>query len=116
MLPASTRFMESSGSSSTEATRYLAKTSLQLGLDEGACVIERDPVEHVAEEALHEHALGCLLRNPTRAQVEHVLGVDRSDCRAVRAAAVVVVDLEHGDRGRLGVVGQDEVAVGLVGV
>src|ERR1700737_5190498 len=102
--------MVSSGSSSTEATRYLPKTRLQLGLDERAGVIERNPVQHVAEESLDEHALCRLFWNPARSQIEHVLRVDRADGRAVRAADVVVVDLEHGDRGRLGVVGENEVA------
>src|SRR3979411_346339 len=100
--------MVSPGSSSTDATRYLAKTLPQLSLDQAACMLEWDAVQHVAEKSLHEHALCGLLRNSARAQVEHVLRVDGSDCRAVRAADVVVVDLEHRDRGRLGVVGQDQ--------
>src|SRR5712664_698549 len=108
--------MVSSGTSSTEATRYLAKTLLQLGLDEAAGVVERDPVEHVAEESLHDHPLGRLLGNASRAQVEEVLRVDRSDGGAVSAADVVVVDLEHRNRSGFGVVGENEVPVGPVGV
>src|SRR5437899_12290957 len=45
-----------------------------------------------------------------------MLRIDRTDGGAVRAAHVVVVDLEHGNRRRLGVVGEDEVSVRLVGI
>src|SRR5436305_6392903 len=114
--PTSTRFIESVGISSSEATRWLANARLQLRLHELARVLEGDAVQHVAEKALDEHALGGLLGDAARAQVEEVLGVDRADRRAVGAADVVVVDLQHRDRGRLGLVAQDQVAVRLVGV
>src|SRR5438309_4928789 len=45
-----------------------------------------------------------------------MLRIDWTDGGAVRAAHVVVVDLEHGNRSRLGVVGEDEVSVRLVSV
>src|SRR5215472_14297398 len=113
---AMTPFTVSIGTSSTDATRCLANPRLQLCLDHRARVRERDAVEHVAEEALDKHPLGGQLWDAPRAEVKEVLGVDRSDGRAVRAADVVVVDLEHRDRGRLGLVAQDEVSIRLVRV
>src|SRR5258708_5952862 len=116
VFPASTRLRLSSGSSPTDATRNLAKARLQVRLDEVACVLERDPVKHVAEEALDDHPLGRGRGDAARLEVEHALRVDRPHRRAMRAADVVVVDLEHRDRGGLGVGGEHEVAVGLVRV
>src|SRR5260370_18417816 len=106
--PASTCFMVSSGSSSVDATRWLANARLQLGLDELPRVLERDALEDVAEESLYEHPLGGRLGDAARAEVEHVLWVDRADCGAVGAAHVVVVDLEHRDRRRFGLVRRSE--------
>src|SRR5258705_7830764 len=107
---------EPAGTSSTAATRTLAKPGLQLRLHHRPRLLEGDPLEDLAEEALHDHPLGGRLRDAARSEVEHVLRVDRADGGPVRAADVVVVDLEHRDRGRLCVLRQDEVAVGLVGV
>src|SRR5690349_12888771 len=103
------------GTSSTEATRTLAKARLKLALDQLACLLERDPVEDLAEEALDEHPHRCPFRDTAGLQVEQVVRVDRADRGAVGAPHVVVVNLEHRDRGRFGVVGEHKVAIGLVG-
>ena len=79
-------------------------------------LLEGDPLEDLAEEALDDHPLGGRRGDAARLQVKEALRVDRADGGAVGAADVVVVDLEHRDRGRLGVVGEHQVAVGLVGV
>src|SRR5438093_6295006 len=105
-----------SGISPTEATRTLAKARLQLVLDHRARLLERDAVEHLAEEALHEHPPRRSRGDSARLQIEQVVRVDRPDRRAVRTADVVIVDLEHRDAGRLRLVGKHEVAVRLVGV
>src|SRR5487761_1769748 len=99
-MPASTRLRLSSGISWTEATRYLAKPRLEVRLDEVARVLEGDPIQHVAEESLDDHPLGGWRGDAARLEVEHALRVDWTDRRAVRAADVVVVDLQHRDRGR----------------
>src|SRR5438552_18662858 len=101
VAPASTRLIVSSGSSCTDATRWLANSRVQLGLVQLARVLERDAVEHVAEELLDQHPLGGRQGDAARVQVEEVLGIDRSNCRAMRAAYFVVVDLQHRDRGCL---------------
>src|SRR5438132_8567191 len=114
--PASTCFIESVGTSSTDAMRWLANPRLQLRLHELARMLERDSIQHVAEESLDEHPLGGGFGDAARAEVEEMLWIDGPDGRSVRAANVVVVDLEHRDRGRLRLVGKHKVAVGLVGV
>src|SRR5256885_6207357 len=108
--------MESAGTSSTEATRWLANAGLQLRLHEVAGVLEGDAVEDVAEETLDEHPLSRLFGDAARLQVEEVLRVDGAHRRPVSAAHIVVVDLQHRDRGRLRLVGEDKVAVRLVGI
>src|ERR1051326_5527530 len=104
------------GTSSTVATRTLANAGLQLCFDELTRVLEGDAVEHVAEESLDQHSLRGHLRDAARAQVEQVVRIDRADGRAMGAAHVVAVDLEHGDGGGLRLVAQDEIAVRLVRV
>src|ERR1700704_6210624 len=106
----------STGTSSTDATRTLAKACLKLRLDQLARLLEGDPLQDLAEEALHDHPLRGGLWDAARLQVEHAHRVDGADCGAVRAAHVVVVDLEHRDGGRLRVLGEHEVAVRLVGI
>src|SRR5260370_8056549 len=69
--PASTCFMVSSGSSSVDATRWLANARLQLGLDELPRVLERDALEHVAAQSLYAHPLVARLPAPPPPQVEH---------------------------------------------
>src|SRR5438034_11084646 len=104
------------GTSPTEAPRTIAKARLQLVLDHRSGLLERDAVEHLAEEALHEHPPRRSRGDSARLQIEQVIRVDGADGRAVRAADVVVVDLEHRNAGRLRLVGKHEVAVRLVGV
>src|SRR5690349_5748024 len=75
-----------------------------------------DAAEHVLEEPAHDHPLR---RRPVEAaghQVEELGAVDLADGRAVRAAHVVGLDLEAGDRRRLRVRREQQVAVLLVGV
>src|SRR5713226_10546126 len=112
--PASTLFNVSAGTSTTEATRNLAKARLQLGLDQPTRVLEWDPLEDGAEEALHDHPLGRGLGDAARAQVEEMLWIDWADRGSMRAAHFVVVDLEHGDRCRLRMIREHKVPVGLV--
>src|SRR5260370_30780730 len=113
MRPASTLFSDSAGTSTTDATRYLAKTRLELGLDQLPRVLERDPLEDLAEESLHDHPLGGRRGDSARLEIEHRYGIDRANGRAVRAAHVVVVDLEPRDGGRLRIFREDPVAGGL---
>src|SRR5215831_16766234 len=96
-----TAFRAPSGTSSTEATRTLANAVLQLGGHQVARVLERNAVEHIAEESLDEHPLGGFLGDSTRAQVKEVIRIDGADGCAVGTAHVVVVDLEHRDAGGL---------------
>src|SRR5258706_16120462 len=112
--PATTPFRAPTGTSSTEATRTLAKPRLQLRLDQLTRLLEGDAVEDLAEKALHEHPLGRPRRDAPGLQIEQVVGVDRSDRGAVSASDVVVVDLEHGNARGPRLVGEDEVSVRLV--
>ena len=77
---------------------------------------ERDAVDDLAREGERQDAPRLLLGEGAGAEVEEGVGVEPSRRRAVRALDVVVVDLEL----RLGVdagrVGEEEVAVLLVGV
>src|SRR5260370_38922925 len=114
MRPASTLFSDSAGTSTTDATRYLAKTRLELGLDQFPRVLERDPLEDLAEESLHDHPLGGRRGDSARLEIEHRYGVDRAHGSAVSASHVVVVDLEHRVGARLGMFGEYPVVVGLV--
>src|SRR5260370_17502723 len=84
--PASTCFMVSIGSSSVDATRWLANARLQLGLDELPRVLERDALEDVAEESLYEHPLAGRLGEAALAEAQHVPLLARPDSVAAAAA------------------------------
>src|SRR5262245_42550086 len=77
---------------------------------------ELDPVEHVLEEPAHDQPLRLRASEAARHQVEELFAVDLAERRAVRAADVVRHDLEPGDRVRVRLVGEQQVAVLLVGV
>src|SRR4051812_32159549 len=68
------------------------------------------------EEALDDEPLGLLEREPARAQVVQLLGVDLGDRRRMRAAHVVGKDLEAGNRVGVRLLGQQEVARLLKGI
>src|SRR5712691_8945415 len=94
----------------------LRDAGLERGRDGLAHGLELDAVEHVLEEAAHDHALGLGARQPARHQVEELLAVDAAYGRAVCAADVVRHDLEAGDRHRVGGWAQHQVAALLVSV
>src|SRR3979411_3180464 len=101
----STRFIDSFGSSLVEATRSrvpLFNPRGQFLLDRLADLGNREPVEHLAEEALDEHPLGDRSRDAAADEGKEVLRVARPDGRAVTATQdVVVEDLEDRLGGRL---------------
>ena len=78
--------------------------------------LELDAVEHVLEEAAQDQAFRVGLRQAARHRVEELFPVDLADRRAVGAADVVRLDLEAGDRVRVGRRREEEVPVLLVGV
>src|SRR5437588_1443828 len=100
--PTSTRSIDSLGRSAVAAARclvMLVNAGCQLLLHGVTDLGHRDPVEHLAEESLDQHALGDRLGNAPALQVEEVFRVHRTDRRAVAAAQdVVVQDLEDGLR------------------
>src|SRR5207248_438552 len=107
----STLFMVSGSTSATAATRCLTNPRLQLLLDQVAGLLHRDAVDDLAEEALDHHPLGDPSRDAARLQIKEVLRVDGRDGRSVRAADVVVEDLEHRDRVGVGLLREQQVAV-----
>src|SRR2546423_15424985 len=109
MPPTSTLFIESGSSSAAAATRCLANPRLQLVLDQVPRLLHRDAGDHLSEEALDHHPLGDRARYAARLQVEEVLWIDGRDRRAVRAADVVVEDLEHRDRVGVGLLREQQV-------
>src|ERR1044072_6678387 len=78
--------------------------------------LELDAVEDLLVEAAHDEALGLPTRKPARHAVEELVAIDLADRRAVRAAHVVRLDLEARDRVCVRLVGEEQVAVLLVGV
>src|SRR5581483_4490254 len=94
----------------------LRDARFECGAERLAHRVELDPVEHVLEEAAHDQPLGLGAREPARHQVEELVAVDAPERRAVGAADVVRHDLEPGDRVRVRVGREQEVAVLLVGV
>src|SRR5205085_3261380 len=68
------------------------------------------------KKALDHEALGDLLAEAMRAQVEELLGVDLGNSRGVGAAHVVGLDLESGDRVRVSPLGDQKVAGLLKGI
>src|SRR5437667_1882748 len=81
-----------------------------------AHALERDAVEHRGEETLDDQTLGPEARQAARHEVVHLLGVHVPDRRAVRAAHVVRQDLEARDAVGARRLGEQQVAVRLVGV
>src|SRR3712207_9062728 len=79
-----------------------AEAGVELAGDRGAQAVrtgaERQAVDGVLEEAEHDEALGDVGRNAARLEVVELIPVDRADGRGVRAADVVGLDLEVGDR------------------
>ena len=72
-------------------------------------------VEEVVEEAEQDQPIGDLCRHAPTLEVETLLGVDRTDRRGVRAADVVLLDVEIGNRVGVRALGEHEVAIGLRG-
>src|SRR5712692_5359299 len=101
----STRIIDSFGSSLVEATRCgatLFNPGGQFLLNRLANLGDREPVEDLAKKPLDQHALGDGMRDAPTLEIEEVLRVDRTHCRAMAAAQdVVVEDLENGLRGGL---------------
>ena len=82
-----------------------------------AQVGERDLTDDVGEEAAHDEALGLVLADAARLQVEQLQVVETPCRRSVPGALDLAgLDLEVRHRVGAGTVGQDEVAVELVGV
>src|SRR5665809_7624 len=75
-----------------------------------------DAIEHVAEESEYHELLGRDPIDATAHQIEDVLLLDRRDGRAVCAANLVRLDLELRDRARDRLLGEHDVAIGLIGV
>ena len=63
-----------------------------------ADALNRDPIEYLLKEAGHDHANGLFARQTATARVEDLCIVDASGRRTVRAADVVGLDLQPGDR------------------
>src|SRR5918996_1267095 len=101
--------------------RSPAPSPLQLGLDGPLQALadlgQRDPVEDLAEEAVHDQPLGLGVRDPPALEVEQRVLVDRPDTGGVAAPhRVVRQDLQVRHRVGLSAVGQQHVAVRLVRV
>src|SRR6266487_1909878 len=87
------------------------------GLGDGlADGLQLDPVENVGEEPAHDQALRLAAGDPARHRVEELVAVDRADRGTVGAANVVCLDLETGDRIGVRLLGEDQVAILLVGI
>src|SRR5690606_31845681 len=98
----STAFSVPGGISSTAATRTRSDTSANL-LRDGVAQLaddlgERKPLQHVAEEAEHDKALRFAPRDAAAHDVEQLLLVELTDGGGVRAAHVVGLDFEVGQR------------------
>ena len=74
------------------------------------------PLDELLEEALDDEPLGVRVVEPVGAQVVELLRVDLGDRGGVRAADVVGLDLEPGDRVGVGIRGEQQVAALLEGV
>ena len=76
----------------------------------------RDAIHNIAGKRVHQHAPRRLQADAARAQIKNVLSFKLPDGRAVRAFHVIRKNLQL----RLGVdrrvVGQQQIAVGLLGV
>src|SRR5438309_12122851 len=114
----STRIIDSFGSSPVEATRCrvtLVNPGGQFLLDRLTNLGDRKPIENLAKEPLDQHPLGDRMRDAPALEIEEVLRVDRTHGRAMAAAQdVVVQDLENRFRGGLCLLGEQQVAIGLV--
>src|SRR6202022_1028066 len=95
----STRIIDSFGSSLLEATRCRATLFNPAGqflLDRFSNLGDREPIEDLAKEALHQHPLGDGMRDAPTLEIEEVLRVNRTHRRTMAAAQnVVVQDLEN---------------------
>src|SRR5258706_498369 len=75
-------------------TLRLRDPRLERGRDGFAHGLELDAVEHVLEEAAHDHALCFRTREAAGHEIEELLAVDAAHRGAVRAAHVVRHGLE----------------------
>src|SRR5271166_2753374 len=125
--PASTTLILPAGTSSVLATSSSVATRAcglplalevrcEFRLERPRDALVADPIEHVLEEALDDEARGGLVIEPAAAQIEQLLGVDRADGGAVRAAHVIRLDLELGLGIGARTLGEQQISVGLVGV
>src|SRR2546421_2121801 len=115
----STRFIDSFGSSLVEATRCwvtLLNPRGQFLIDRLSNLGDRNPVQDLPEKPLDQHPLGHGMRDAPALEIEEVLGIHRTDGRAVTAAQdVVVEDLQDRLRSCLRLLRQQKVAICLVG-
>src|SRR5690606_14418320 len=103
------------------ATGRLLLDVLQLELDGGEEALlhlrHADLADEVREEAAHHEASSLVLRDAARAQVEHLLLVEAAGRGCVaRTFDLARLDLQVGDGVGASALGEDEVAVELVGV
>jgi len=78
--------------------------------------LQLDPIDHLLNEGINEEAAGCLLRYSARAQVEQRLVVQLTDRGTVCALYVVGVNFEPRSSIDLGMIGENQVLVLLVGI
>src|SRR5664279_5140943 len=75
-----------------------------------------DAVDHVLRERVGQQAAGLALADAARLQVEQGFGVELADGGAMGAAHIVGEDLQLGFGIHHGVVGEDQVLIGLLGI
>src|SRR5205823_14256934 len=113
-----TRFIDSFGSSLVGATRCWVTLLNPRGkflIDRLSNQCDRNPVEDLPEKPLNQHPLGHGVRDAPALEIKEVLGVHRTDGRAMTAAQdVLVEDLQAWLRGSLRVRPQQQVALGLI--
>ncbi len=81
-----------------------------------ADLLQRDALDDLVQEALHDQPLGLGALQAAAAEVEELVPVDLAHRRAVRAAHVVGPDLQLRHRVDARLVAEQQVAVRLVGV
>src|SRR5690606_25344516 len=104
-------------SSSRQTTLFLCldESTEDRILDRAGHDVDREPVDHLGEEAADEHPLSPFSADAPALEVVEMLVFERSNRRPMATYDVVAQDLQIRNRMRLGVLGQHEVAVGLEG-
>src|SRR4051812_11510873 len=103
-------------SGAPETPGLLGYAGFERGLERVADRLELDPVEDLLVEAAHDQPLGLTPREPAGHAVEELVAVDLADRRPVRAAHVIRLDLEARDGVGVRLIGEEQVAVLLIGV